>query len=95
MRLADPFVSVWSVPLYVNAVSAYIELGYLREPVHLKMFREKTDILAEGIAVGIYSLLAGTEPKPSAEKFRPKGVKFDLDKYRMDDTKTYFDAARQ
>jgi hypothetical protein len=95
LRLADPFLSVWSVPLYVNAIAAYVEFGYLREPVHQKMFRDKLDALAEGVAVGIYSLLAGTEPKDSQDKFRPKGGKIDFDKYRIDASKTYFDAAAQ
>lgn len=95
LRVADPFISVWSVPLYINAISAYVELGYLREPAHQKMFREKLDVVAEGIAVGIYSLLAGTAPKPSSNAFRPKGDRFDLAKYRMDDTKTYFEASAQ
>lgn len=95
LRVAEPFLSVWSVPLYINAISAYVELGYLREPAHQKMFREKLDVVAEGIAVGIYSLLAGTVPKPSSNAFRPKGEKLNLDKYRIDDTKTYFEASAQ
>jgi hypothetical protein len=90
LRLADPFVSVWAVPLYINAVSAYIELGYLRNSSYQKMYQEKMDAVAEGIAAGIYSLLAGTDPVEQKQPFIPKGTKLDLDKYTTPETGDYF-----
>jgi hypothetical protein len=91
LRLSDPFISVWSVPLYINAISAYVELGYFQSPVYQTMFREKLDIVAEGIAVGIYSLLAGTESKAGDFPYKPRGKKLDLSKYTTTDNRSYFE----
>ncbi|MGL4370868.1 MAG: N-acetylmuramoyl-L-alanine amidase, partial [Spirochaetota bacterium] len=79
--------------LYINAVSAYVELGYLKMPSYRKMFSENQNEVAEGIAVGIYSLLAGTDISGIKRPFHPKGKKIDLAKYRITDTETYFDSA--
>jgi len=92
LRLAQPYLSVWSVPLYVNAVSAYVELGYLKMPSYQKMFREKQDIVAEGIAAGIYSLLAGSDAGKVSFRYKPKGKKLDLEKYKISSSETYFEA---
>lgn len=91
LTIAPPYISVWSVPLYVNAISAYIEFGYIRMPSYNYVLTKMQDTVAEGIAVGIYSLLAGVDLKPTAFKLKPKGKSIDLDKYRDTDGKSYFD----
>jgi N-acetylmuramoyl-L-alanine amidase len=91
LTIAPPYISVWSVPLYVNAVSAYIELGYIRMLSYRHVLTQMQDDVAEGIAVGIYSLLVGMESPPSDFKYRPRGKRIDLDKYRVSDMETYFD----
>ncbi len=95
LRVANPYISIWSVPLYINAVSAYIELGYIRMPSYRRVLTKMQDPVAEGIAVGIYSLLAGSKTKPMPGKNTPKGKSIDLDKYRIDDKETYFDSVVQ
>lgn len=85
-----PFYSVWQLPLSVNAISAYIELGYLLSPHYRMLFTEKVDVLAEGIAVGIYSLFAGLTPRPQ-EGVMPRGKSIDLKKYSISKYSSYFD----
>ncbi|HNX57787.1 MAG TPA: hypothetical protein PKK43_01715 [Spirochaetota bacterium] len=92
LRVAPPYISIWSVPLHVNAISAYIELGYIRMPSYRHVLTEMQDQVAEGIAVGIYSVLAGTKAKSLSGTPKPKGKKIDLDKYRLNDKETYFDS---
>ncbi|HEY1405143.1 MAG TPA: hypothetical protein VF857_00900, partial [Spirochaetota bacterium] len=91
LSLAPPYISIWSVPLYVNAISAYIELGYIRMPSYRHVLVEMQDTVAEGIAVGVYSLFAGTKIPPSQFMFTPKGKSIDLEKYRVSDKESYFD----
>lgn len=89
-KLGHPYISVWSVPLLVNAVTAYIELGYLYRKRDRYLMTVKQDEIAEGIAVGIYSLLAGLKPAKNAFKYLPKGKRVDLEKYLITTEKDYF-----
>lgn len=84
------YVSTWILPLHVNAVSAFIELGYLNRWRDRKILVRKQNELAEGIAVGIYSLMAGIEPNDTKFKYRPKGKKIDLKKYQISTDESYF-----
>lgn len=86
-----PYVSIWAIPMHINAINAYFELGYLRRKVDRKMLTENQNEIAEGIAVGIYSLLAGIEPKESDFTHRPRGKRIDLEKYNLSTEKNYFD----
>jgi len=88
-----PYFSIWAIPIYVNAVNAYFELGYLRRKDDRKMLLENQDEIAEGIAIGIYSLFAGVDPLPDDNFIRtPKGKRIDLEKYAVSPEKSYFDA---
>jgi N-acetylmuramoyl-L-alanine amidase len=91
LKIASPYISVWSVPLYVNAVSAYIEFGYIRMPSYSYVLTRMQDQVAEGVAMGIYSLFTGVELKPTSFRFKPKGKSIDLEKYRDSDGNSYFD----
>ncbi len=94
-KLGNPYISVWSVPMLVNAISAYIELGYIYRSPDRQMLTQKQDEVAEGIAVGIYSLLAGLKPKEGNYKYPPKGKRVDLEKYLINPEKYYFDDVLQ
>ena len=85
----NPYVSIWSMPLHINAINAFFELGYLRRKSDLKIMIEKQDEIAKGIAVGVYSLLSGL--KIDKDKYSPKGKSIDFKKYMIDDKKSYFD----
>lgn len=88
-----PYFSIWAIPIYVNAINAYFELGYLKRKDDRKMLLENQDKIAEGIAVGIYSLFAGVD-MAAGDNFThtPKGKRIDLEKYAVSPEKTYFDA---
>ena len=94
-KLGNPYISVWSVPLLVNAVAAFIELGYLYKNPDRLILTKKQDEIAEGIAVGIYSLLAGLKPKEAKFKYPPKGKRVDLEKYLINSEKDYFNDVLQ
>ncbi len=85
-----PFVSTWSIPMLVNAVCAYIELGYFNRPWDLKVMTKRQDEIAEGVAVGIYSLFAGIENIKGGFKHKPSGANIDFKKYMITPDKSYF-----
>lgn len=89
-KLTKPYISIWSVPIHINAISAFIELGYLRVRSHRRMLTKRQNEIAEGIAVGIYSLLAGLELKEFNFKYQPKGKSIDLKKYYFPNEENYF-----
>jgi hypothetical protein len=86
------YISVWIVPLHVNAISAFIELGYLNRARDRFILTRKQEVMAEGIAVGIYSLLNGLAMKSQKYRYVPRGKKLDLNKYHITDDESYFDA---
>jgi len=86
-----PFISTWSVPLLINAISAYIELGYLDRKWDRDMLLNNKEEIAQGVAVGIYSLIAGADDIKGNFKHKPSGKRIDFEKYRISNEKTYFD----
>ncbi len=95
LKLGKPYISVWSLPILVNAISAYIELGYLKNKRDRFYLTEKQDEIAEGIAAGIYSLFAGLRPNDSKFKYMPYGKSIDFDKYKLPSGESYFDIVTQ
>jgi hypothetical protein len=89
------YISVWIMPLHVNAINAFIELGYLNRNRDRFILTKKQDEIAEGIAVGIFSLLSGLDLKDKRFKYTPRGKGIDLDKYRISGDETYFDAVNE
>ena len=87
-----PYVSVWIMPIHVNAINAFLELGYFSRSKDRYILKKKQDRIAEGIAVGIYSLFAGMRPKTESFRYRPRGKRIDLMKYNITTDKSYFDA---
>lgn len=81
---SSPFVSDWAIPLHVNAVTAYLELGYLSNTKDRKLLKEKQQLIAESAAVGIYSLLVGLTPKKVEGVESPRGAAIDFAKYGRD-----------
>ncbi len=92
-RLAPPYISIWSIPLHVNAINAYMELGYLARPYTRYILDNHLDDMAEGIAAGIYSLFAGIEVS-SKISCAPYGKKIDLKKYTINNNNNYFTIVR-
>lgn len=90
-----PYIGVWILPLHTNAISPFIELGYLRKRFDRFVLTKKQDIIAEGIAVAIYSLFSGLELKDNGYRYTPKGKRIDLDKYRISTDLDYFEAVAE
>jgi len=86
-----PFISTWSVPLLVNAISAYIELGYLDRKWDREVLLYRQDEIAEGVAAGIYSLLTGLDNIKGKFRNKPSGKLIDFKKYSITKEKSYFD----
>ena len=86
------YISVWIMPLHVNAISAFIELGYLNRGRDRYILTKRQDEIAEGIAVGIFSLLSGLDLKDKRYRYAPRGKGIDFEKYRISGDETYFDA---
>lgn len=94
-RHAPPLCSDWLVSLYTNSVAAYLEVAYLSNPADLWLLDNKLDVIAEGIAVGIYSLCAGLKTKDLPGLQSPRGIPVDWDRYLDAPTaKSYFEMAR-
>jgi len=87
----DPYYSCWLNPILLNAINAYIEIGYLTSYKFRKILTEETDALAEAVAVASYSLLAETRVIniPDFDN-KPRYKKINLQKYDIDN-KSYFD----
>ncbi|HOT75585.1 MAG TPA: hypothetical protein PK467_07360 [Candidatus Wallbacteria bacterium] len=58
-----PFISDWALPQLVNAVTAYVELGYIENEHDRRILVTKKDVIAKSMAVAVYSLIEGLEPK--------------------------------
>ncbi|MBP7901437.1 MAG: N-acetylmuramoyl-L-alanine amidase [Spirochaetes bacterium] len=87
----DPYYSCWLNPILLNAINAYIEIGYLTSYKFRKILTEETDALAEAVAVASYSLLAETENIEDMNfANKPKFKNIDLNKYIINN-KSYFD----
>jgi len=80
-KLKHPYISTWSVPTYINSISAYLEIGYLGNKIESKRILNKKRYYAEALAVGIYSLL-NSLPQNKRTKDFPKGRKLNLKKYK-------------
>lgn len=94
-KLTKPYISTWSVPLLVNAVAAFIELGSVANNRHRYLFTQKQNEIAEGIAVGIYSLLGGISLKKNSFPYLPKGKRIEFEKYTLPNGKSYFEQSVQ
>jgi len=94
-KIEPPYISTWSVPTYINAVSAFLELAYLNNSRDFNRISKYKKEHAEAIAVGIYSLVHGIKAPPSAQKsLMPWGKPIDFQKYRTYQNQNYFEMAR-
>lgn len=92
-KITRPYISTWSVPLLVNAVTAFVELGSVANQRHRYLFTQKQNEIAEGVAVGVYSLLTGMTIKKNSFQYAPKGKRLLLERYQTGSKMSYFDRA--
>jgi len=90
-----PTAADWAVPLFSNAVVAFLEVGYLTNDRDFWILRSKLDQIADALAVGIYSLHAGLEPvKLEAFTKSPRGRPINWEGYMPDPGNSYFEAGK-
>ncbi len=89
--IQPPYVSTYSLPIYTNAIVAYLEVGYLNHHRDRKLLIKNRDQVALCLAVGIYSLFMGLNPlKPGYTSIRPRGQNINWQRYENRPEGNYF-----
>lgn len=87
----SPYISTYSLPTYLNAITAFLEIGYIDNERDMKYIEGYMKVVAESLAIGIYSLFMGTSPLHKEDfSYRPKGKKLGFEKYEKINGKNYF-----
>ncbi|MDX1957916.1 MAG: N-acetylmuramoyl-L-alanine amidase [Leptospiraceae bacterium] len=89
-KILHPYISTYSLPMLINAISAYLELGDIRSDRDIYYLTNKKRKVAVCIAVGIYSLLHGLKVKTIESTHIPVGEKLELGKYITKSGSNYF-----
>ena len=77
-----PFASAYTLPIYVNAIVAFLEIGYLNRKRDRDLIITEKEAVAQSLAVGIYSLYSGLSVRPLLENpYPPRGKKLNFSKY--------------
>jgi hypothetical protein len=86
-----PVAADWAVPLFSNAVTAFLEIGYITNKKDFRILRNKLDIIADGIAVGIFSLVNGLKIMKLKEfNDLPKAKAVNWKAYKIKDRGSFF-----
>ncbi len=81
--MKSPYLSTWTIPTYVNAITAFLEIGYLTSKRDSQRILGSREVYAEAIAVGVYSLCYSLkQPKSNKRKQLPVGKQLDFAKYK-------------
>lgn len=88
--ILSPYVSTYSIPTFMNAISAFLELGDITYDKDMYFMTKKRKRVAVCLAVGIYSLFYGLDIKPKDYPYVPKGSKIDFYKYSDNKGVSYF-----
>ncbi|XDD51210.1 N-acetylmuramoyl-L-alanine amidase [Leptospira sp. WS92.C1] len=85
-----PYLSTYALPTFINAISAYLEIGYIdKEKDMILMTKRKKDV-AISLAAGIYSLTHGIKLKNSDSPYIPIGKKINWSRYENWKDGNYF-----
>ncbi|EPG76434.1 hypothetical protein LEP1GSC058_1403 [Leptospira fainei serovar Hurstbridge str. BUT 6] len=90
----DPYISTYSLPTFINAISAYLEIGYIDKEKDMKILTKRRKDVAISLAVGIYSLFHGMKTKELDSPYIPKGRKISWSKYENWKDGNYFRIVR-
>lgn len=86
-----PTAADWAMPLFSNAVSPYLELGQLWNSKDRYLLTEKIEAAADGLAVGLYALVAGFRVPEVPGLETPRGLPIAWSKYQTEDGSSYFE----
>ncbi|MCR1794218.1 N-acetylmuramoyl-L-alanine amidase [Leptospira sp. id769339] len=89
-----PYISTYSLPTFINAISAYLEIGYIDKEKDMKILTQRKKDTAISLAVGIYSLFHGIKIKSADLPYVPKGKKIDWARYENLKEGNYFRVVR-
>lgn len=88
-KIHYPFASAYTLPIYVNAIVAFLEIGYLNRKRDRNLIIGEQEAVAQSLAAGIYSLYSGLSLKAVPEnQYSPRGTEVDFAKYG-----NYFESA--
>ncbi|EIE03154.1 hypothetical protein LEP1GSC185_2191 [Leptospira licerasiae serovar Varillal str. VAR 010] len=90
-----PYISTYSLPTFINAISAYLEIGYIDKEKDMKILTQRRKDTAISLAVGVYSLFHGVKIKSADLPYLPKGKKIDWARYENLKEGNYFRVVRE
>ncbi|PJZ75695.1 N-acetylmuramoyl-L-alanine amidase [Leptospira neocaledonica] len=90
-----PYISTYSLPTFINAISAYLEIGYIDKEKDMKILTQRKKDTAISLAVGVYSLFHGIKIKSADLPYIPKGKKIDWTRYENLKEGNYFRIVRE
>lgn len=89
-EILPPFASTYSLPTYINAICAYLEVGHINRERDLSLLLKDREVVAKSIAAGIYSLFTGLKLKERFEDYKPKGEAVNFKRYEQLPEGNYF-----
>ncbi len=89
--IQPPYASTYTLPIYLNAIVALLEIGYLNRERDRYLVLEHREQVAQSLAVGIYALYCGLKLRTlPTNPFPVKGQPLDFEKYRRLPQGDYF-----
>ena len=89
--LQKPYVSSYALPIYVNAITAYLEVGYINRKRDRRLLMQKQKEIALSLAVGIYSLFRGLKLHNKGNSpVIPRGKQINWQSYMQSSSGNYF-----
>ena len=90
-ELKPPYLSTSTVPTYLNAINADLELGFGQSKSDYNRILNHKKVYAESIAVGIYSLFRPVKAGNAGIPDMPKGEAIEWQKYHDYHGSNYFE----
>ena len=92
--IQNPYVSAYAMPIYVNAITAYLEIAYINRKRDRQLLIKNRDTVALSLAIGIYSLFIGIKTKENnANPYPPRGTRINWERYTKSKDGNYFKKA--
>ncbi len=91
--IQKPYISAYTLPTFLNAIVAYLEIGHLNVSRDRSLLIDHSDETARSMAAGVYSLFNGMSlnTEDVKTKYLPRGKPLDFQKYEELPGGSYFD----